>query len=450
MGLIIKNGIEYVGGNVATAETVQYDNKESQLVATNVQDALDELAAAGGGSGNASERVLTQAEYDALSDEKYTDNITYYITDSEELSADNVAFDGTAASLEATTVQGAIIELNNKIGTGGSETAPEYKDVILTLALDEWMLDEDTGDYTLIAAVEGLSETTNPIVLLKPAGEEATEDELESYSSIYDIKVNDGNIVFTADKLPSVEFAVVIKSAVESDGNEIADLEYRVQKLETSLKDVAIPLLLDNWVEEDGVYVQNITVDGLSGDIVPVIALSSVNEEASEEELYAYSCIADVVVTEGNIKFIASDMPGISFTVVAKGVTANENNVVADITALVGRVSELENELTLVEIEWTPTAQTLGSIDEIENCYAVKIGSQVYFAFQAYVTTQGSGWINFNLPATPKFNTNTIVVDLSGLSTGYGYLLANVNESPIKMTANNAQLRVMVSGSYFI
>ena len=83
------------------------------------------------------------------------------------------------------------------------------------------------------------------------------------------------------------------------------------------------------------------------------------NEEATEDELYSYSCIADIVVTEGNIKFIASEKPSISFTVIAKGVSANENNVAADITALVGKIDELETEVDKLNSDLTPTELTV-------------------------------------------------------------------------------------------
>lgn len=43
MGMIIRNGIVYAGGENASAETTSYDNTESGLSADNVQGAIDEL-----------------------------------------------------------------------------------------------------------------------------------------------------------------------------------------------------------------------------------------------------------------------------------------------------------------------------------------------------------------------------------------------------------------------
>ena len=83
MGVIIVNGIEYSG--------------------------------AGGGSGDV--RYIKQAEYDALPDSKYTDNIEYRITDAgiNGVSASNVKYDNSATGLDATTTQQAIDKLNESL-----------------------------------------------------------------------------------------------------------------------------------------------------------------------------------------------------------------------------------------------------------------------------------------------------------------------------------------------
>ena len=67
---------------------------------------------------------------------------------------------------------------------------------------------------------------------------------------------------------------------------------------------------------------------------------------ALRKAFFSYACISDVVVTEGNIKFIASDYPTVSFTVVVKGVSVVGENVVAEVTSLVARISELEEKNT--------------------------------------------------------------------------------------------------------
>ena len=76
------------------AEDVNYDNSDSGLTSTTVQDALDEIA--DGGSTGCVE--LTQAQYDALSEEEKMDDVIYLITDSP----DNYLVDvfGDFASIE--------------------------------------------------------------------------------------------------------------------------------------------------------------------------------------------------------------------------------------------------------------------------------------------------------------------------------------------------------------
>lgn len=61
--------------------------------------------------------VLTQEEYDALPDSKYTDDVTYYITDDylDTGVAANVTFEKTGTNLVADNVQDAIVEVNKKV-----------------------------------------------------------------------------------------------------------------------------------------------------------------------------------------------------------------------------------------------------------------------------------------------------------------------------------------------
>lgn len=61
---------------------------------------------------------MTQAEYDALSDEEKTDNNMRAIIDAnpDVVDAKNVNFDNTDTNLAATNTQSAITELNGKLG----------------------------------------------------------------------------------------------------------------------------------------------------------------------------------------------------------------------------------------------------------------------------------------------------------------------------------------------
>lgn len=67
---------------------------------------------------------LTQAQYDALPASKNSDNVAYYITDGSfpEPTASTVSYDNTQSGMQATTVQGALDELNSKIVDISSST----------------------------------------------------------------------------------------------------------------------------------------------------------------------------------------------------------------------------------------------------------------------------------------------------------------------------------------
>ncbi len=66
---------------------------------------------------------MTQAEYDALSDEEKTDNNMRAILDAnpDVVDAKNVNFDNTNTNLTATNTQSAITELNGKLGNYGND-----------------------------------------------------------------------------------------------------------------------------------------------------------------------------------------------------------------------------------------------------------------------------------------------------------------------------------------
>ena len=74
---------------------------------------LDGQEYGGGGSGSNIVK-LTQAEYDALSNDKLSDDTIYLITDSGELAAENLFYDGSQTGL-GNNVQDAIDELNSNI-----------------------------------------------------------------------------------------------------------------------------------------------------------------------------------------------------------------------------------------------------------------------------------------------------------------------------------------------
>ena len=124
-------------------------------------------------------------------------------------------------------------------------------------------------------------------------------------------------------------------------------LKRKIDKIDNpSLSDVAVPLLLTEWTEnEDGTFTQSASVDGLDDGFNPIVILSPVENRASEDELKSYACISDVLTADNTITFIASKKPLISFTVIVKSVTASNNSAIADVTALVGKVSELETGL---------------------------------------------------------------------------------------------------------
>ena len=75
----------------------------------------------GGGSSGSNIVKLTQAEYDALSNDKLSNDTIYLITDSGELAAENLFYDGSQTGL-GNNVQSAIDELNSNIDEQNKKT----------------------------------------------------------------------------------------------------------------------------------------------------------------------------------------------------------------------------------------------------------------------------------------------------------------------------------------
>ena len=119
MGKIIRNGINY-SSTTDAAKNINYDNSASGLAATTAQKAIDELnrkIAAGGGGSSSNIVYLTQAEYDALPEDKLENNIEYWITDAGVRgSAENVSYDASASGLDAKNVQEAVDKLAEGAG----------------------------------------------------------------------------------------------------------------------------------------------------------------------------------------------------------------------------------------------------------------------------------------------------------------------------------------------
>lgn len=108
----------------ADADAISYDNTGSDLHASNVQDAIDELS-----SEKKDEYItITYQQQQAMTPEQQAEK-DYYITDysSNAIDASNIGYSNTVSGLSATNAQGAIDEL-----------ASEKKDEYDTITYAQW------------------------------------------------------------------------------------------------------------------------------------------------------------------------------------------------------------------------------------------------------------------------------------------------------------------------
>ena len=114
----------------------------------------------GGGSGNGEIVELTQAEYDALGDVVNTNGVLYAITDGEDLTAANIAYDGSVTGL-GNTVQNAIEELNTNLSISNFNISAHEERLLVLESLLEYSLFEEitqTGSINRYWTGSGTSE----------------------------------------------------------------------------------------------------------------------------------------------------------------------------------------------------------------------------------------------------------------------------------------------------
>jgi hypothetical protein len=93
-----------------------------------------------GGSSGSRIVKLTQAEYDALPNDKLSDDIIYLITDSDELTAENLFYDGSETGL-GNTVQDAVDNLDEKV----SEQNKNFADLLKWKTYDKKIITSSNG-----------------------------------------------------------------------------------------------------------------------------------------------------------------------------------------------------------------------------------------------------------------------------------------------------------------
>lgn len=211
--------------------------------------------------------------------------------------------------------------------------------------------------------------------------------------------------------------------------------------------DIAIPLLLDDWVaNDDGTYSQKVYVAGLSADANVIIVPSYVGSSLTKEELKAYNClINDILIESGYITFKAKEIPSMSFTVVAQGTSATGDavatvtNLVSKVDGLVAKNTELENEITelnrkLQGEDITCTVLGTPTTTDYPNGYECKkFGNLV--TLNGDITVSASSLLNVPESIRPIHNKYSVgVIKISSNDNCFARIFKNGN---ISIQANN-------------
>ena len=91
---------------------------------------------------------------------------------------------------------------------------------------------------------------------------------------------------------------------------------------EITSKDLIVELPVGKWTKQyDNEYTQTIVIDGVDASINPIVSLFYSGEEATDDELNAYTCLSEITTLDNAIKFVAIEKPSITFSVIVKGLT---------------------------------------------------------------------------------------------------------------------------------
>lgn len=119
---------------------------------------LDGQEYCGGGGSNQIVK-LTQAEYDALSNDKLSNDTIYLITDSGELAAENLFYDGSQTGL-GNNIQSAIDKLNSNFETLG-ESVSSGKSLVANAITNKGVSTASSADFSTMATNIGKIKTNN-------------------------------------------------------------------------------------------------------------------------------------------------------------------------------------------------------------------------------------------------------------------------------------------------
>lgn len=213
MGRIIKDGIMYAG-SVTNAKSIRYDNSDSNLDATNIKDAIDELA-----SGDTGAITLTEEEYDALSEEEQNTG-TYYIIDDDDgmfSEAELIVYYNDKSGLASENVQDAIDEVvkeNNELKDALNEHKSAKNPHGMT-ATDVGALPDTGGNY------KGAIGVTNFINILHNGVKKGSVANYGSGETIIEVTNSDNTFrrylsILDNEYQPDMSQAL---NFVETDGN---------------------------------------------------------------------------------------------------------------------------------------------------------------------------------------------------------------------------------------
>jgi hypothetical protein len=272
-----------------------------------------------------------------------------------------------------------------------------------------------------------------------------TTEELKAFNCLTnDILVENGAITFTAKEIPELSFTVVAKGA-SATGDAVATvtaLVNKVNELEKGMSNIAIPLLLDDWIANDnGTFTQEVAVEGITAESSPLVVLSSVGDIATEDELNSFACISSVYTIEGGIVFIASEKPSISFTVIAKCVLASGGSGIVDVSAIVGRVSELETE-----VDWLN--RNMGSVAEQNDNYMIIGNYGIAWGTAGALTYYNADLYHLRIDLPFSYIDTNYSIQINVIYGQNSTYKGQVNPMPAGITKNYFTIRAFSKGLF--
>jgi pimeloyl-ACP methyl ester carboxylesterase len=229
-------------------------------------------------------------------------------------------YNNAYSKLSAVTTQEAIDELVDQV-----------QGIIVVVPSDAWV-EESNGTFTNTIKMRGVNENTNLDVSLYNDG--TLSDDIKDYYDIMITQIRSGEkcVVITATEPSEVDFAIVLKGALNA--NENAFIDYTTMKetcdeLSAKIQGINIDVFANKWVEgTDCFFTNTINVAGLTTEHVVDVTLFNENSVSDSVLEFYDENVTRIEVGSGAVIITANKACDTDFMICINGLLTYSSEIV--------------------------------------------------------------------------------------------------------------------------